>query len=144
MFAYACGAFTGAEGAGDAQFVRWILRNKTTDGTTAVTLFANGSSTRCLLTSGKVLHANVLIVGSKSDGSAVAIYARQVAIKNVGGTTSLVGTVNTIGTDTAAGTSIAITADDTNDALQIAVTGVAGETWRWVATVAGVELAYGT
>jgi hypothetical protein len=81
MFAYACGAFTGAEGAGDVQFVRWILRNKTTDGTTAVTLFANGSSTRCLLTSGKVLHAKVLIVGSKSDGSAVAIYARQVAIK---------------------------------------------------------------
>jgi hypothetical protein len=68
---------------------------------------------------------------------------RQVGIKNVGGTTSLVGTVNTIGTDEAAGTSIAITADDTNDALQINVTGVTSETWRWVAVVYGVELAYG-
>jgi hypothetical protein len=141
MEAYAQGAFAAA---GDAQAVRWVLRNKTTDGTTAVTLFTNGSSVRCLLTSGKILHAQVMIVGSKSDGSAVAVYARQVAIKNVGGTTSLVGSVNTIGTDTAAGTSVAITADDTNDALQIAVTGVASETWRWVATVVGVELAYGT
>ena len=142
MEAYATGGFVAS--AGDAQAVRWVLRNKTTDGTTAVTLFTNGSSVRCLLTSGKILHAQVMIVGSKSDGSAVAVYARQVAIKNVGGTTSLVGSVNTIGTDTAAGTSVAITADDTNDALQIAVTGVASETWRWVATVVGVELAYGT
>lgn len=141
MHAMATGRFAAN---GDAQEVKWVLRNKTTDGTTAVTLFANGASTRCLLTSGKVLHATVQIVGSKSDGSAVASYLRQVCIKNVGGTTTLVGTVNTIGTDEAAGTSIAITADNTNDALQIAVTGVAGETWRWVATVVGPELAYGT
>jgi hypothetical protein len=141
MAAYAQGSFAAD---GDAQRVEWVLRNKTTDGTTAVTLFANGSSARCLLTSGKVLHATVLITGSKSDGSAVAVYMRQVAIKNVGGTTSLVGTVNTLGTDTAAGTSIAITADDTNDALQVAVTGVASETWRWTAVVYGVEIAYGT
>lgn len=141
MAAYAQGQFAAI---GDAQEVRWVLRNKTTDGATAVTLFADGSSVRCSLTSGKILHAMVMIVGSKSDGSAVAEYCRQVCIKNVGGTTSLVGTVNTIGTDEAAGTSIAITADNTNDALQIAVTGVAGETWRWVATVVGPELAYGT
>ncbi|MFO0202785.1 MAG: hypothetical protein ACK528_06600 [Alphaproteobacteria bacterium] len=144
MFAYATGGFSGAEGAGDAQFVRWVLRNKTTDGTTATTLFANGSSERCLLTSGKILHATVNILGSKSDGSVVASYMRQVTIKNVGGTTALVGTVNTLGTDEAASTSIAITADNTNDALQIAVTGIASETWRWVAIVEGVELAYGT
>lgn len=129
---------------GDAQHVRFVVINKTTDGTTSTTLFLNGSSVRLTVPSGKILHATVQIVGSKSDGSAVAVYLRQVAIKNVGGTTSLVGTVNTIGTDTAAGTSIAITADDTNDALQIAVTGVASETWRWVATVVGTELAYGT
>jgi hypothetical protein len=141
MFAYACGRFAAD---GDAELACWVLRNKTTDGTTATTLFANGSSERLLITSGKVLHATVHIVGSKSDGSAVASYMRQVAIKNVGGTTSLVGTVNTLGTDEAASTSIAITADNTNDALQIAVTGIASETWRWVAVVQGVELAYGT
>lgn len=141
MQAEASGQFAAT---GDAQHVRFVARNKTTDGTTASTLFLDGSSARLTIPSGKILFAIAKIIGSKSDGSAVAVYLRQVAIKNVGGTTSLVGTVNTIGTDTAAGTSIAITADDTNDALQIAVTGVASETWRWVATVEGVELAYGT
>ncbi|MGA1562814.1 MAG: hypothetical protein ACO376_07495, partial [Gammaproteobacteria bacterium] len=143
IFAFAAGGFTGTEGVGDSQYVRWVLRNKTTDGTTATTLFA-GNNDRCLLTSGKVLHATVHVVGVKSDGSAVAVYQRQVAIKNVGGTTSLVGTVNTIGSDTAASTSLSITADDTNDALDVQVTGIASETWRWVATVVGVEVAYGT
>lgn len=143
MNANANGAFT-LGGFGESQRAEFVARNKTTGGTTAVTLFLDGSSSRLTIPSGKVLHATVLITGSKSDGSAVAVYMRQVAIKNVGGTTSLVGTVNTLGTDTAAGTSIAITADDTNDALQIAVTGVASETWRWTAVVYGVELAYGT
>lgn len=143
IYAYAAGGFTAAEGVGDSQYVRWVLRNKTTDGTTATTLFA-GNNDRCLLTSGKVLHATVHVVGAKSDGSAVAVYQRQVAIKNVGGTTSLVGSVNTIGSDTAAGTSLSITADNTNDALDVQVTGIAAETWRWVATVVGVEVAYGT
>jgi len=32
----------------------------------------------------------------------------------------------------------------TNDALQINVTGIAAETWRWVAVVKGLEIAYGT
>jgi hypothetical protein len=129
--------------AGDCQRVEFTLRNKTTTNS-AVTLFLDGSSTRLTIPSGKMLHATVHIVGSKSDGTAVASYMRQVTIKNVGGTTSLVGTVNTIGTDEAASTSIAITADDTNDALDIAVTGIASETWRWAATVQGIEIAYGT
>jgi hypothetical protein len=127
---------------GDAQSVRFVVRNKTTTNS-AVTLFLDGSSTRLTVPSGRILHAQVTLVGSKNDGAAVASYMRQVTIKNVAGTTSLVGTVNTIGTDEAAGTSIAITADDTNDALQIAVTGITSETWRWVAVVEGAELAFG-
>jgi hypothetical protein len=68
-----------------------------------------------------------------------------VAIKNVGGTTSLIGTVSTVGTDVEddAAYDVAITADNTNDALQINVTGKTGEAIRWVASVDGVEIAYG-
>lgn len=86
------------------------------------------------------------ISGIKSDGSAIANYVRRVVIKNVGGTTSLVGSVETIGTDIEdnASTDVVITADDTNDALQISVTGITAETWRWVAVVEGLEIAYGT
>jgi hypothetical protein len=139
MQAHASGMFAAN---GDAQAIRSVLRNKTTTNS-AVTLFTNGSSTRLTIPSGKILHAQVTLLGSKSDGTAVASYMRQVAIKNVAGTTSLVGSVITLGTDEAAGTSIAITADDTNDALQIAVTGITSETWRWVAVVEGAELAFG-
>jgi hypothetical protein len=119
------------------------LRNKTTTNS-AVTLFLDGSSARLTIPSGKILHGILYVLGSKSDGSAVASYARQVTIKNVGGTTSLVGTVNVIGVDEAAGTSLSVTADNTNDALDAAPAGVLNETWRWTGVFYGLELAYGT
>jgi hypothetical protein len=139
MWAHASGQFSAN---GDAQAVKFVARNKTTTNS-AVTLFLDGSSTRLTVPSGRILHLQVTLLGSKSDGTEVASYMRQVTIKNVAGTTSLVGTVNTIGVDTVTLTSIAITADDTNDALQIAVTGITSETWRWVAVVEGVEIAFG-
>ena len=139
MHAHASGAFGSA---GDAQSVKFVARNKTTTNA-AVELFLNGSSTYLTVPAGKVLHGVVTVLGSKSDGSAVAVYLRQVAIKNVSGTVSLVGSVQTLGTDTAAGTTLAITADDTNDALSIKPTGVTSETWRWTATFDAVEIAYG-
>ena len=66
-------------------------------------------------------------------------------IKNVGGTTALVGTVSTVGTDVedVAGWDVTITADNTNDALDIKVTGATSSTIRWVAVVQGLEIAYG-
>jgi len=132
-------------GQGDNQYVRFNLRRKTTDAT-PTTLMLDGSSTRLTIPSGKILFANILISGIKSDGSAAACYKRKVSIKNVGGTTSLVGSVETIGTDIEdnASTDVTITADNTNDALDISVTGIAAETWRWVAVVEGLEIAYGT
>jgi hypothetical protein len=58
------------------------------------------------------------------DGSAVAHYLRQYCLKNVAGTTSEVYAPVTIGSDNAAGTSIALSANDTNDALRVEVTGI--------------------
>ncbi len=131
--------------AGDCQRVDFGLSIKTTNAT-PTTMMLDGSSTRLTIPSGKMLFADVLVCGIKSDGSAAACYKRKVAIKNVGGTTALVGSVETIGTDIEdnASTDVAITADNTNDALQINVTGITSETWRWVAVVEGLEIAYGT
>jgi hypothetical protein len=140
MQAHAAGQFAAQ---GDAQRARFVLRNKTTTNS-AVELFLDGSATRLTIPSGKYLTGTINIAGIKSDGTAAASYIRQFSIKNVAATTSLVGTVNTIGTDEAASTSISITADDTNDALKVEVTGIASETWRWVASVDVVEVAYGT
>ena len=46
--------------------------------------------------------------------------------------------------ETNAAYNVDITADDTNDALQVEVTGVASETLRWTIHIEGVEIVYGT
>lgn len=142
MFAHSSTLFSTS---GDVQYFIQPVANKTTNNT-PTELFCNQAfgNVRVVLIAGSILHATVFVSGSKSDGSAVASYQRQVTIKRVGNTTSLVGTVNTIGVDEAAGTSLSITADDANDSLKIEVTGISGETWRWDGVVHGTELYYGT
>lgn len=128
---------------GTSQYSRFVAARKTTNNT-ATELMLDASSSRLTIPSGTVFSCLINIVGTKSDGSAVAQFVRKACIKNVAGTTSLVNSVETIGTDSASGTGVSITADDTNDALKIEVTGIASETWRWVASIEGVEVAYGT
>lgn len=140
MHAHAAGRFAAN---GDAQRARFVLRCKTTTNT-AVEMALNGSTTYLGIPSGKVIACTINISGVKSDGSAVAHYVRQYAVKNVGGTSSEVYAPVTIGTDNAAGTTIALSANNGDDTLRIAVTGIAAETWRWVASVDAVEIAYGT
>jgi hypothetical protein len=127
---------------GDAQRARFVLRCKTTTNT-AVEMALDGATTRLTIPSGKYLTGTINIAGIKSDGSATASYIRQFSIKNVAATTTLVGTVNTIGIDQASLTSISITANDASDFLSVQVTGILSETWRWVASVDVVEVAYG-
>jgi hypothetical protein len=127
---------------GDAQKTDAVLFNKTTTNS-AVELFLDGSSTRLTVPAGKVMAMRIAIAGIKSDGSAVAHYLRQYAIKNVSGTTSEVYSPVVIGTDNAAGTSINVSFSDVNDALSIQVTGITSETWRWTAEVESVEIAFG-
>jgi hypothetical protein len=127
---------------GDAQRARFVLRCKTTTNT-AVEMALDGATTYLSIPSGKYLTGTINIAGIKSDGLATASYIRQFSIKNVAATTTLVGTVNTIGIDTASLTSISITANDASDYLSVQVTGIASETWRWVASVDVVEVAYG-
>lgn len=128
---------------GDAQQAMLVLRCKTTTNT-AVEMALDGATTYLSIPSGKVISMTINISGVKSDGSAVAHYVRQYAVKNVGGTSSQVYAPVTIGSDNAAGTVIALSANDTDDTLRISVTGIASETWRWVASVNAVEIAYGT
>jgi len=130
---------------GDAQDVHFVLRNRTTNAT-PTTLFLDGSSFRLVISAGKVFAFTARITGIRSDGVSVAEYVRKGVIKRIVNTTSLVGTIEIIGTDIEdnAATDVEITADDTNEALQVNVTGIAGETWRWVAVVEGVEIAFGT
>lgn len=135
-FAHASGRFSAN---GDCQRVAIILRGKTTTNA-AVELV---DPTRFVIPAGFIFHGTVRVSGAKSDGSAVAAFERQLRIKRIGNATTLVGTVNTIGTDVAAGTSLSITADDTNESAKIDPTGVLNETWRWEAVIEGGLYAYG-
>ncbi len=126
-------------------YVRMVGGGRTTDAApTALTL--DNVSAKVTIGSGSVCALTAHVLGVKSDGSAVAEYRRRVRIKNVGGTTSLVGSNETIGSDYEdnAATDLSITANDTTDVLEITVTGISGETWRWYFLVEGGEIAYGT
>jgi len=143
--AHAAGNFSGnvSNTSGEAQRIRAVLRCKTTTDS-AVEMALNGSTTYLTIPSGKVIFCNIKVVGVKSDGSAVATYERQYAAKNVAGTSSEVYAAVTIGTDNAASTSLAVSVDVSGDFISIKPTGIASETWRWVASVDAVEVAYGS
>ena len=141
MIAFSAGYFAAK---GDAQKASFVLRNKTTNNSSTELFINTFGSVRLTIPSGKIFAFTINISGVKSDGSAVAHFLRQYCLKNVSGTTSEVYAPVTIGTDNAAGTSIALSANDTNDALKVEVTGISGETWRWVAAVDAVEIKYGS
>jgi hypothetical protein len=140
LFAHAASNFSAN---GDAQRIRAVLRCKTTTNA-AVEMALDGSTTYLTIPSGKVIFCNIKVVGVKSDGAVVATYERQYAAKNVAGTSSEVFAPVTIGTDNASSTSLEVATVDAGDYIRIRPTGIASETWRWVASVDAVEVAYGT
>jgi len=125
---------------GDAQSSTFVLRNTTTNAT-PTNVFLDGSAARLSIASGKVWAFNMLIVAKDTGNMDGAGYRVVGCIKNNGGTTALVGTVTTtvLGEDQAAW-DVAVTADNTNDALDIKCTGAAARTIRWVASVSVAEV----
>ena len=132
---HAAGRFTLT---GDAQYVDFVARNRTEDAT-PLELFLNGTNARLTLEENSAMFLTVEVSGFSETGADAAHYIRKVAISNVANTTALIGSVSTIGTDveTQAGYDVAITGDDTNEALVITVTGAAATNIRWVAFISG-------
>lgn len=127
---------------GDAQRVVLVMRGKTTTNS-PVELALDGAASMPTVASGKIMHGTLVVTGVKSDGSAYATYYREVAIINAGGTTTLIKSDASGSTDGASGTSLSVTANNTSDYLAVAPTGIAGETWRWLAVFTANEIAYG-
>jgi hypothetical protein len=138
QMAYASGAFADS---GDAQTSLYVLRNTTTDATPKE-LFLDGSAQRLTIAANSTLTFDILVV-ARSSGGASAGYRIQGVIENTGGATAFVGTptVTTLGEEVA-GWNVAVLADDVNNALIIRVTGAAGATIRWVATIRTAEVAW--
>jgi hypothetical protein len=136
---------------GDSQYTELVLRRATTNATpleltidgAAPTGTTENTSNRFICATGKTYACLAMIAARKSDGTS-AFFIRQVLIKNVSGTVSLEGSVQTVGVDInpAGWTVPAITADNTNKGLVITVTGVAATNIRWSATIQAQEILY--
>lgn len=126
---------------GDAQRSEMVARNTTAD-STWVELFLDGSSLVMTVASNTAWTYSIHIIGISSTGD-VGSYEIKGAIKNIAGTTSLVGsaTVTTIAEDLALW-DVRITADDTSDKLMLEVLGDDGTDIRWVASVRTTEVTY--
>ncbi len=92
------------------------------------------------IASGTTHAVEILVVGEKSDGSEAAMWKVLVGIKNVAGTTSLVGSDTTTTISNTPGWTLAVSADDTNDRLAVKVTGAAATTINWKAKITAVQV----
>lgn len=129
--------------AGDRKAVQLMGYAITTDATpTQVRI--KSTSAFFTIPSGAVMAGQMEILASQSTGGKMLHYTRKFAIKNVGGTTSLVGAISTVGTDVTddGALAVAITAIDAGDYLDVTVTGIAAETYRWFVKIDAVQQNY--
>jgi hypothetical protein len=140
QLAHASGRFAAN---GDAQTSQYVVRRQTTNATPAE-MFLNGSSERITLANDTTYAFEILLVARRADAndeSAAYRYVGCIDRNATAGTTALVGSVTetVIAEDTAAWAA-AVTADSTNGALVITVTGEGSKTINWVAFVRTVEV----
>jgi hypothetical protein len=139
MFSHASGQFAAQ---GDAQYSRMILRRQTTDATPTV-LHADGGTgnaeTRITIpnNTGYQFFAQVMARDTSGTNSAWWTIRGGIIKDTTVGSTTLIGTniIETSSTPGAATWIVTATADTTNGALAITVTGALGVTIRWVATI---------
>ncbi|MDQ4005616.1 MAG: hypothetical protein M3135_04850 [Actinomycetota bacterium] len=137
QLAHASGTFSGP---GDAQTSEYVLRETTTDSATPVELRLDGGVISLSLDTGRRMTFEAFIVGGTAGGE-TAGYTVTGLIERVGATTALVGTptVTILGEDDSSWT-VAVTADNSTDSLDIAVTGDAADVTAWVAMVQTAEV----
>ena len=115
-----------------------VLQGRVTTSDTTPTLVNFGTGvTNIPVSSNTILGGTINIVAS---GGQTAHYMRKFLVRNVGGTTSLVGTVTSVGTDHESDPAmdVSVTANDTNDSLEVTVTGTNTTTY-WSVTVYATE-----
>jgi phage gp37-like protein len=111
----------------------------TTNATATILNLDATATNRFTIAANTALAVDILLVARRSDTADKWLVARRfLGIRRNGSNgTSLIGSVQTLGTDQSDGSptwTFALTADDTNEALQLEVTGAASETVQWRAT----------
>ena len=140
---YAYGAqLTGTSGATQAGMM--VLIADTTDAT-AEALRSNtnaaGTTNQVVVPSNAAFAFHGTIVAKQSGSANAAAWKVEGLIVNNGGTTTLTNSATTVISNTPSW-GMALSADDTNDALKIQVTGAAATNIRWVATIHTSEVTY--
>ena len=127
-----------------SQNKEWATWNGTTANVTITEIFLRGvASNRCVLQAKNVIAFKGQAVAFKSDYTGSARWDIEGLIKrNNGNNTTLVGVTTTLThSDGTGGTLVlTITADDTNEALKVEVTGNASETWTWLVELELLDL----
>ena len=139
--AYASGQFAAT---GDAQGGQFILRADTTDATATVLTTDNstaGSANQIVAASDTCIMFSGTIVAMQNGAQDQGGWEIKGLLKNDGGTTTLVSSnIQTFADGN--GWTVALSADNTNNALAITCTGEAAHNIRWVANISTSEVTY--
>jgi len=133
----ATASLRGSFGARPFNSVYW--GGQTTNATPLILNLDATATNRFTIAASTALAVDILLVARRSDTADKWLVARRfLGIRRDGSNnTALIGSVQTLGTDQSDGSptwTFALTADDTNEALQLEVTGAASETIQWRAT----------
>jgi hypothetical protein len=143
--AFANGGFNNEPGS--AQQIDLIARIETTSTSPSV-FYLDGFQERLYIPTNHAWYVTINVAGLGDSYHGASHQIRKAAIVNIGGTTSLIGTVSTIGTDTNQSwlsiPTLTISADNTNDALSISIQAYDSARTRWVAHVQGIQMRIGS
>ena len=132
--------------AGSAQGGMYILYADTTDATAEALTTTNstaGSTNQIVAASDTCITFHGTITAMQNGAQAYGGWEIKGMLVNDGGTTSLaLGNISDMAANNASSWAVALSADNTNNALKIQVTGEASHNIRWVANVQTAEVTY--
>ena len=138
---FASGQFSSV---GDAQGAKYILRADTTDATATVLTTSNGtpaSWNQIVAASDTCITFDGTITAMQNGAQAYASWKIEGLLVNDGGTTTLANSATTV-IQNSSNWGMALSADNTNNALAITCTGEASHNIRWVANIRTTECTF--
>ena len=129
---------------GDAQGGQFILRADTTDATATVLTTNNstaGSANQIVAANDTCITFDGTITAMQNGAQAYASWKIEGLLVNDGGTTTLANSATTV-IQNSSNWGMALSADNTNNALAITCTGEAAHNIRWVANIRTTEVTY--
>lgn len=130
----------GAVGPLLGQGSRLVLHNVTTNATPALLFLDEDHSAKAVIPTNGIWGVEVSLIGTTTGHTNTAFYKLNCLVTNTAGTVAIVGSVlKTIVAETDAAWDATLLANDTDNSLDVQVTGAAATSINWVATMYLVE-----